>query len=381
MPKLTQLRIALVYDRVNKFGGAERVVQSLHKLFPHAPLFTLVHQPKTSKWAKGIKVIPTFFNFFPWLRTRHQALALVAPLAFETFDLTQYDLVITITSESAKAVITKPETLHLCYCLTPTRYLWSGREEYKNNPEMGLISPLVKKILHKNINSLQKRDLALSFRPDKYISISKEVQKRVQKYYKQPSDVIYPPVNYDFFSKTKKTKGKYYLVVSRLVPYKKVDLVVKAFANQQLRNQKLIVVGKGSQLKKLKRLSTPNITFKTNSTDQQLRKLYTHAKAVIFPQVEDFGIVPLEAQSAGTPVLAYAAGGALETVIKGSTGLFFDKQTPSAIINAIKRFKAQNTVTPSKCRKNALSFSDTRFQKLLFAKLESLWQKHQKTFT
>ena len=160
---LNDLKVALVYDRVNKFGGAERVVSQFHQLFPKAPLYTLVHDPKKASWASGIDVRPSFLNL-PILRSRHEFLAPLAPLAFETFNLDDFDLVISITSESAKAVITKPKTLHVCYCLTPTRYLWSGRQEYLDNPGLGILSPLVKRYLHKNIKKYQKNDLYLSHR-------------------------------------------------------------------------------------------------------------------------------------------------------------------------------------------------------------------------
>ncbi len=372
-------KVAFVYDRVNKFGGAERVLLSLHQLFPEAPIYTLVHQPQSSLWAKDIQVIPTFLNHISYFRDRHELLAPLAPLAFETLNFDIYDLVISITSESAKSIITKPHTLHLCYCLTPTRYLWSGRVEYRQNPNLGIISPLVKNILHKNIKYFQNRDLILSHRPDYYFSISKETQKRVKKYYHQDSDIVYPPIDYNFWSDPKSHSQKIknsYLVVSRLVPYKKVDLVIKAFT--KLRDKKLIVVGTGSQLPHLKSLATPNIQFLGGITDLKLRSLYSQSQAVIFPQQEDFGLVPLEAQACGTPILAFNKGGAKETVIAGKTGLFFDQQTPDSIIGVINQFEHKNhQITANRCRTNAQKFSQASFQKQFSVKVKILLKKHK----
>lgn len=378
---LQDLKIAICYDRVNKFGGAERVLLSLSQMFPDAPIYTLVHDPKRARWSKDIKVVPTFINKIPFLRFRHELLAPFASLLFETHNLTKYDLVISVTSESAKAVITKPETLHVCLCLTPTRYLWSGINEYKSNPGMGILSPLVKKILHMSTKYLQREDLVTSTRPDAYLAISKEVQNRIKRYYNRDSTVVYPPVDYDYFSSTSPRRRSYYLFVGRLVPYKKAGLVVGAFSHRSMINKQLIVVGSGSQFAKIRRQATPNITFLRDVDDEQLRDIYSSARALIFPSDEDFGIVPLEAQSAGTPVLAYRSGGALETVIDGKTGLFFDKQTPGAIIDSVKQLESNATITSIQCQNNAKKFSNKNFQKLLFANLEAQWQKHQKTYT
>ena len=260
-------------------------------------------------------VRPSFLNL-PFLRSHHELLAPLAPLAFETFNFNDFNLVITITSESAKAVITKPNTLHVCYCLTPTRYLWSGQQEYLKQPGLGILSPLVKRYLHKNIKKYQKSDLYLSHRPDHYIAISKEVQSRIKRYYHRASSVIYPPINYDYFSRAPRLKRTHYLFVSRLVPYKKADLVIKAFAHPSLQSSNLTVVGSGSQSSSLKRLATHNVKFLSSVSDQQLRRLYASSKALIFPSHEDFGLVPLEAQACSTPVLAYNRGGARETVIE-----------------------------------------------------------------
>ncbi len=377
MNKFSKLKVALVYDRINKWGGAERLILALGKLFPKADLYTLVYHQPTSSWAKGFKIIPSFFNHFTWLRSHHELLAPFSPVGFESFDFGGYDLVISITSESGKAIITKPDTLHLCYCLTPTRYLWSAKDDYQATPSLGLFSRLAAYILHKYTNWFQKRDFILSQRPDHYISISKEIQTRIRRYYKRDSDIIYPPIDYAFWSKVSRSNSNqvlpYYLVVSRLVPYKKVDLVISTFAQSGFAKLNLKVVGIGSHLNQLKSLATANVQFLGQVSDSQLRDLYAHATAVIFPQIEDLGLVPLEAQATGTPVIAYRKGGALETIIPGKTGIFFDHQTVSSLTQAIKLFtKTHTQFTSNLCRHNAKQFAETRFLKHFSDKVDAL---------
>ncbi len=370
------MKVALVYDRVNKFGGAERLLLQLHKVFPDAPLYTLVHNPRTATWASHIEVIPSFFNKIKFLRTRHQLLALLAPLGFESFDFRDFDLVISLTSESAKCIITKPDTLHICYCLTPTRYLWSAQQDYLKHPAFGLLSPLIKPFFKLFRPRLKKRDYIFAQRPDKYLAISKTVQKRIEKFYNRQSQVIYPPVNYQYFSADTQQTQDFYLLVSRLESYKKTSIVVKAF--NQMSEKKLKIVGTGSQINKLQKMAKQNIQFLGHVSDQHLRSLYSQAKALVFPQLEDFGIVPLEAQAAGTPVIAYKKGGATETVIEGKTGLFFKNQTPSAIIKTIGQFENMtNQFSDKLCQHQAENFNQSRFQKLTKQKTKTLWENHQ----
>lgn len=363
------MKVALVYDRVNKHGGAERVIKLLHEIYPNAPLYTLVYSSQNTSWAKDIKVIPTFLNKLSFLRTRHEILSPIAPLAFETFDFSEYDTVISITSSDAKSIITKPNTLHLCYCLTPTRYFWSGLGEYKKDLKLKIIP----KFLFKYFRLV---DLLTSKRPDEYLSISKTVQKRVQKYYQRDSDIIYPAINDYFFVDKPQTKEKrtFYLAVSRLVPYKKIDLVIKAF-NQI--GEPLIVIGTGSQEKSLRKNACSNITFLGKVSDQELKKYYQNAKVLIFPQEEDFGLVPLEAQASGTPVIAFAKGGAKETIINKKTGLFFPKQTISSLVKSIADFQTLD-IDYNDCIKQAQEFNEKRFKKQFSGKVKTLYQKYHK---
>ena len=357
------MRVALVYDRVNKFGGAERVLSVLHELFPNAPLYTLVYDPPRAKWASKFKVIPTFVNALPFLRSKHELLAPIAPMAFETLNFDEFDLVISVTSSDAKSIITKPHTVHLCYCLTPTRYFWSGEQEYQQDLKMRLLPQMIKKYL-------RTVDLLTSTRPDHYIAISEAVKDRIKMYYQRDSSVVYPPIEDKFF--TQKPEGsrsrQYYLVVSRLVPYKHVELVVKAFKKI---NRPLLVIGSGSELKHLKQISGRNTKFLGQVSDDQLIDYYRKAKAVIFPQEEDYGLVPLESQACGTPVLAYEKGGALETVLSNKTGLFFAQQTPDSLVDCIEKFEKLN-VDYSDCVTQAKKFSMDKFKKQFMSRIDQL---------
>jgi len=357
------MKVALVYDRVNKWGGAERVLLTLHKIFPEAPLYTSVYDPKGAPWAKVFKVKTSFLQMFPLAKSKHELYAPLMPLAFESFNFDEFDLAVSITSEAAKGIITKPKTRHLCYCLTPTRYLWSGYKDY-------FPDPLIRIITYPLINYLQRWDKIAAQRPDEYLAISKTVQKRIKEYYARESVVVYPPVDTERFKDTnlpvgrqglQSSKDKYYLVVSRLVPYKKVDIVVQAF-NRLGWNLKII--GVGSEMGKLKRMAKDNIEFLGQLTDNELVGYYQNCQAVIFPQEEDFGLVPLEVQACGKPVIAYRGGGAIETVVDGKTGLFFYPQTAEALIKAVHSSKFivhSSKFRPGDCRRQAEKFSEEKF--------------------
>lgn len=332
------MKTAIVYDRVNKFGGAERVLLALNQIYPDAPLFTAVYSPDKASWAKVFpKVIPSWLQKIPFSSDRHEHLPYLMPLAFESFDFDEYDLVISVTSEAAKGIITKPSTKHICYCLTPTRYLWSHYEFYFDKPPASFsVYPFMKTLSKPIVSYYRNWDKVAAYRPDKMIAISTAVKKRIKKYYQRDSEVIFPPVEIEKFVSSKKVKKQnYYLFVSRLVPYKRPDLAIEAFNQLGL---PLIVIGDGSEKRKLKEMAQPNISFISNLTDKKLAGYYQRARGFIFPQEEDFGIVALEAQAAGTPVIAFKAGGALDTIIEGKTGIFFDKQDSQTLIKAVKKF-------------------------------------------
>jgi len=371
------MKVALIYDWVNKIGGAERVLEALHEIWPEAPLYTAVYNPKTAPWAKDFKVIPSFLQKFPFAKTQHEAYPWLTPLAFESFDFSEFDIVISVTSAEAKGIITKPKTLHICYCLTPTRYLWSGYQDYFRSSVFRFFSsPLV--------SYLRCWDLIAAQRPDSYLAISQNVAGRIKKYYGQDSRVIYPPIDTEKF-KTRRYREAtssaytldakpYFLVVSRLVPYKKVDIAIEAFNKLGL---PLKVVGTGNQTRRLKRMAKKNIEFLGQLTDEALLGYYQRCVATVFPQEEDFGLVPLEAQACGKPVIAYRGGGALETVVEGKTGEFFAEQTPESLGAQVLKFRP-GKYKPEDCRQNALRFTKEIFKKKFKEFVEKEWKTYWK---
>lgn len=345
-------KVAIVYDRVNKWGGAERVLLALHELFPKAPLYTSVYDSKKATWAKVFpKVVPSFLQKIPFAKSNHELLAPFVPLAFYLFDFSKYDLVISVTSEAAKNIRTKGRTMHICYCLTPTRYLWSGYKEYFRG---SLVRSLTKPI----VSILKIWDRKSSDNPNRMIAISTEVQTRIKKYYDRDSIVIYPPV--DTVGPKKHKEPKFYLLVSRLdYGYKKVDLAIKAFNKM---NKPLVVVGAGREEKKLKSIANRNIVFAGRVDESKLADFYRNAKALIMPQEEDFGIVSVEAQSFGVPVIAFKKGGAADTVIDRKTGVLFEKQNVPSIVGAITKFERLKFDTKA-LKTNAKRFSKEMFHK------------------
>ena len=346
------MKIALVYDRINKWGGAERVLLALHELFPDAPLFTAVYSPDKAKWAKIFpNVIPSYLQKIPILRNKHELLGTFMPFTFELFDFSGFDLVISVTSEAAKGIITGPKTRHICYMLTPTRYLWSGYDFYFK-------SRLLRSVSRPIINYLRRWDKIAAFRPDNLIAISSEVQKRITRYYNRPSRIIFPPVNIP--NKTKPVKREaFYLLVSRLVAYKRVDLAIKAFNKL---GYPLYIVGSGNDGWKLRLTAKRNIKFLGEVSDSKLDYYYGRCQALIFPQEEDFGITAVEAQAHGAPVVAFKAGGVLDTVADGVTGVFFSRQEVDSLVSAVAQFKRAG-FSRSRLLESAKRFSKARFKK------------------
>ena len=329
------MKVALVYDRLNKWGGAERVLLALNKIFPKAPLFTSVWSKKNTPWTNVFDVKTSFLQKFGIFHKYNEALALLMPISFESFNFDEYDLVISVTSESASGIITKPGTKHIWYCLTPTRYLWSGYGDYFKNP-------LIRAGSKPALSYLRRWDKISSHRPDDYIAISSEVMKRIKKYYGKESKIIYPPIMIEK-SKLKKTHDEdFFLLVSRLSRfsyYKKVDLAIEAFNKT---GQKLKIVGSGPMEKSFRKKANKNIEFLGELTDLALAYYYERCKALIFPGLEDFGLTMAEAQFFGKPVIAYKAGGALDIIIEGITGEFFDKQNPDSLRDALKKFERKS---------------------------------------
>jgi len=334
-------RVAIVYDWIDKWGGVERILLHLHEMFPDAIFYTSYFDKEKANWAKNLKIKTSFLQKFPDFIKKNRVLSFIFyPFAFESFDFSDFDLVISVTSSFGKSIITKPGTRHICYLLTPTRYLWSHRKDYLNNR-------FVSYLVSGYIDMFKNWDLVASRRPDRIISISETVKKRCLKYYKRNSEIVYPGFDIEYWNKIKlkvksstfvKTsvgKEKYFLIVSRLEPYKKVDLSIEVFNKL---NKHLIIVGEGTEEAKLKQISGKNITFLSKLSDVELGNIYSNAQALIMPQEEDFGYVSIEAQFFNCPVIAYKKGGVLETVENNKTGIFFDLQTEQSLRRAIERF-------------------------------------------
>lgn len=363
------MKVALVYDRVNKWGGAERVLLALHELFPDAPLFTSVYNKKSAPWASEFNVRTSFLQSFPAASSSHEYYPLLMPFAFESFLFEGYDLVISVTSEAAKGIITSPKTAHICYCLTPTRYLWSGYSDYFRNPLFRFFSKPV-------VSYLKKWDKIAAKRPDAYIAISKEVSRRIKKYYGRESEVVYPPVDMtnsksQILNSKQIQNTEYFLIVSRLVPYKCIDIAIEAFNKLGL---SLKIIGVGSDENRLKRLAKSNIEFLGNLTDRALSGYYRGCKALVFPGLEDFGLTIIEAQNFGKPVIAFKGGGAIESMVEGKTGEFFFPNTAVALEDCVRSF-LKKQYDPRDCFAQAKKFSKERFQKQFMSKVNEILEK------
>lgn len=330
------MRVALVHDYLNQYGGAERVLEALCEIWPDAPIFTLIYdRRRTGSAFEGRKIKTSFLQRVPLVKSHHRPFLMLMPLGAEKFDLSPYDLVISDSASFAKGVIVRPQTLHICYCHTPTRYVWDDSHKYIqefNYP--GFIKNLAPPFL----SYLRLWDEAAAARPDCYLANSHFVARRISKYYRRSSTVIYPPVKVsDFFAAEK--IDDYFLLVARFLPYKKTDLAIETFNRL---GWPLKIIGDGPENKKLRRLAGKNIEFVGLVSDEKLRDYYARCRALIFPQEEDFGIVAVEAMAAGRPVVAYRAGGALEIIKEGENGVFFDEQTPDSLAETLNNMRVEN---------------------------------------
>lgn len=346
------MKIAIVYDRINKWGGAERILLLLSEIFPNAPVYTSVYDKDSAPWAKDLNIKTSFLEKIPFARRHHEFFALFMPFAFEQFDFSKFDYVISLTSEGAKGIVTNSKTKHICICLTPTRYLWSGYDMYFANT-------FFKYLTYPLVWYLRRWDMAAASRPDVMIAISQTVKDRIKKYYKRDSEVVYPPLFLSsHLAKPAKSKG-YYLVVSRFsrfTPHKRVDLAIKAANRLRL---PLKVVGEGDAAY-FKSIAGKTVEVVGKVDDKTLAKYYAESKALIFPGVEDFGLVMIEAQSYGKPVIAFREGGATEIILEGKTGEFFEKPSVLSLANALKKFNNKR-YNSKDCIKNSERFSKKNF--------------------
>lgn len=354
------MKVAITHDWFASYGGGERLVAELHQMFPDAPIYTAIYDPeKVPAHVREWDIRPSFIQRIPFSRGRHQLFLPLMPMAFEQFDLSGYDLVITSSTACAKGVITGPETLNICYCNTPCRYIWDQYHDYtREHRAKALIAPIA--------HWLRVWDRLSSDRVDHFVANSNEVAQRIRRHYRRESEVIYPPVDVERIRPNGREPEDFYLVVGRLVPYKRVDLAVEA-ANRL--GKRLLVVGEGTELKRLREMAGPTVEILGWRSDEEVADLLARCRAFLFPGWEDFGISAVEAQAAGRPVIAYARGGALETVVEGKTGVFFETQTVDAVVDAIER--AERTgFDPQVCRRNAERFETAQFRRRIIATVE-----------
>jgi len=341
-------------------GWAELVLAQLLEIFPKADIYTSVFFQENNPIFQKRKIITSFIQKIPLLNKSHKLALFLRPIAFESFDFTWYDLVISSSSAESKWVITKPETLHICYCHTPTRYFWSHYHEYLNMMEFGLLNPLVKLIMPKIVHKLRQWDFVASKRVDYFIANSKNTANRITKYYKRESKVINPWIDLDEFELNEE-KEDFYLYVWRCIPYKRFDLIVDTF-NKNWKRLILVTNTDNKLYRSLKARSEENIEWRLNITKNELIGLYKNAKAFLFPPEEDFWIVPIEAQACGTPVIAFWKWWSLETVIEWKTWIFFQKQTEESLQEAITKFELM-MFNYNEIRKNSERFWKENFRK------------------
>lgn len=367
------MKIAIVQDWLTELGGAEKVFMQIHQLYPDADIFTLVYH-KNVLDELGIsesKVTASFIQKLPFAKKKYRNYLPLFSLAIETFDLSSYDLVISSSSCVAKGVLTHSQQKHLCYCHSPVRYAWDLYHQYLKSTglEKGIKSFIAKYFLHR----LRIWDISSLNRVDQFISNSDYIKERIKKIYNRESITIYPPVNVQNFEYLQ-NREDFYFTCSRMVPYKKIDLIVEAFS--KMPDKKLVVIGTGPDFKKIKELATPNVTLLGYQSFSILKDYMQRAKAFVFAAEEDFGIVPVEAQAAGMPVIAYGKGGALETIKNGETGLFFEEQTIESLISTINRFDfIADQFNSNLVRKNAERFNEDLFQISFKSAVDNLFLK------
>jgi glycosyltransferase involved in cell wall biosynthesis len=356
------MKLAIIHDYLNQYGGAERVLEKLHELFPEAPIYTSIYDAAAMPAEyRGWDIRTSYMQRLPGVMRHHQIYLPFYPMAFEGFDLSGYDVVLSNSSAWSKGVLTSPSTLHLCYCLTPMRWVWNYRE-YIQRERFG--KP-IRMALPAVMNWLRVWDRVTADGVDHFATISRAVAARVSKYYRRESTVIYPPVDTTSFQ-VADSHDDYFLVVSRLIPYKRIDIVVEAFNGLGL---PLVIIGDGRDRKVLQARARSNIHFLGMIPDADVKRYFSRCRAFIFPGEEDFGITPVEAQAAGRPVIAYAGGGALDTVIDGVTGKLFRPQTAEGLAEAIASFD-ENDFDSSVIRANAERFDTASFQRFLLQFVE-----------
>jgi glycosyltransferase involved in cell wall biosynthesis len=368
------LKKALINDWYYVNGGAEKVIHSLNHIwddFDHYALIDFLNKTDRDFILNGEKAKTSFIQNLPTAKFNHRKFLQLFPYAIEQFDLSEYDLVLSSSSSIAKGVVTRKNQLHICYCHSPMRYAWDLQEQYLK--DLGLNKGLKGIYAKYVLSKIRKWDVSNSANVTYFIANSNNIAQKIKKIYNRDSTVIYPPVDVDFFA-LEENKKDYYFTASRMVSYKKTLLIVEAF--NELPHLKLVVAGSGPEFDTIKKTAKSNISLIGHIDRQELKKQLQEAKAFVFAAEEDFGIVPVEAQSCGTPVIAFGKGGVLETVIEGKTGVFFKEQTAQSLKEAILYFETQ-TFNPKEIREHALQFSKERFENEIKAFVDEKYQEHQ----
>jgi glycosyltransferase involved in cell wall biosynthesis len=362
-------KVALVHDWLTGQRGGEKVLEIFAEIFPDAPIYTLFHFPGSQIEEIEHRTIHTsFLQRMPFLKKRYRLYLPLYPVSVELFNLQDYDFVISSSHCVAKGAIPQPDALHICYVHSPVRYAWNQYFSYFSSENMGLFSRyMIPFVIHR----LRQWDVSTSFRVDYFIANSKTVAQRIYRYYRRTAQVIHPPVDTEFF-RPGETQGEYFLIVSALVPYKRIDLAVEAFNKSGVL---LKIVGAGPEYKRLKKRAKKNVDFLGFLPPNDLLQVYQRARALLMPGEEDFGINSLEAQACGVPVLAYGRGGATETVIPSDTGLFFPELTIDSLQEAVNKF-LHITFDKTAIRANALRFSRDIFKKKILSYLQEKWNDH-----
>lgn len=373
---MKNFEMAIVSDWLVTYAGAERVISEMLKVFPKSDLFSVIDflSDESRQHFLGKHAQTTFIQKFPKAETKYRNYLPFMPLAIEQLDVSAYDVILSSSHAVAKGVLTGPDQLHISYVHSPIRYAWDLQHQYLR--ELGLTQGIKALIVRWLLHKIRMWDYRTANGVDHFVANSKFIARRIKKVYGRDSDVIYPPVDTDRFT-LRKNKDDFYFTASRMVPYKKIDLIVEAFA--QMPDKKLVVIGDGPDMQKIKSKATSNIEILGYQSNQVMQDHMQRAKAFVFAAEEDFGITPVESQACGTPVIAFGKGGSRETVIaeveNNPTGVLFDQQSVKSVIDAVKLFEQkQDIYLPQNCRNNALRFSNQRFELELEKYVTDKWQ-------
>jgi glycosyltransferase involved in cell wall biosynthesis len=348
------MKVALVHDYLNQYGGAERVLECFMDIFPEAPVFTIITDlSKMPPRFQEANLCTSFIEKIPFSKKHYKKMLGFFPIAIEQMDLREYDLILSSSSAFAKGIITLPSQVHICYCHTPMRYVWDLYHQYMQE----ISNPIFRKLLPFVLHKIRIWDQITSQRVDAFISNSNNVSHRIKKYYNRESHVIHPPVSISHLELSV-SSADYFLIVSRLIPYKRIDMVIETFNKLQW---PLIIIGDGYDRDRLKQLAGPTVKMLGFQSDKVIHDYYANCRAFILAGEEDFGITPLEAQAHGKPVIAFGHGGALETVVSGITGVFFHEQSITSLSNSLERFQSM-VFDPHKIHEHAKAFNENRFK-------------------